>query len=82
MAEEARRLRESGTSWVEIGRRLDVRPASLQLWLKQASPRFLPVKFEPTPTPSRDLVLVTPEGFRVEGLDLEATNELLESLRC
>jgi len=84
LADEARGLRERGVGWAEIGRRLDARPASIQLWMKQMGPRLLPVTIEPSPTPKRStkLVLVTLEGFRVEGLNVDSVHELLEYLRC
>jgi len=82
LAAEARRLRERGVGWAEIGRQLDARPASIQLWMKQAGPEFLPVTIEPAPARPTSLAVVTPEGFRVEGLDLESAHELLEYLRC
>jgi len=84
MVEEARRLRERGVGWADIGLRLNARPASIRQWMKQTTPPLLPVTIERSPTPERSngLVIVTPEGFRVEGLDLESARELLESLRC
>lgn len=85
MVEQARRLREQGSGWAQVSRALDVRPASIQLWMRQAEPEILPVAVASAVVETKEsvsLIVVTPDGYRIEGLDLESAQELLEYLRC
>lgn len=82
----ARRRGRSGVPVAAIARELRLRPRALRLWLQEprTKPRLRRVALEAAPTtpaPRPDTpVLVTPQGFRVEGLDLSAIVTLLRGL--
>ncbi len=81
----ARRRGRSGVPVAAIARELGLRPRALRLWLQEprTKPRLRRVALEAaaTPAPRPDTpVLVTPQGFRVEGLDLSAIVTLLRGL--
>lgn len=62
---------------------LGVSPLSLQRWLEQGEPAcFRPVEVKPEPVfaSARGLVLITPQGYRVEGLGTEELVCLLRGL--
>ena len=62
---------------------LGVSAMSLQRWLEQDEPvRFRPVEVEPgfAEVPTRGLVLITPRGYRVEGLEAGSLVSLLRVL--
>jgi len=55
---------------------------TLAKWLKAANPApaFLPVVVGPAPTSSAGLTVVTPSGYRIEGLTMDALLTLLGRL--
>lgn len=62
---------------------LGVSAVSLQRWLEQGEPAgFRPVEIEPSPvaTLARGLALITPRGYRVEGLEAGVLVSLLRVL--
>jgi hypothetical protein len=62
---------------------LGVSAVSLQCWLEQGEPTgFPPVDIEPGPAtaPAGGLALITPRGYRVEGLETVALVSLLRVL--
>lgn len=63
---------------------LGVSVLSLQRWIEQGEPaRFRPVEVEPESVArlrSGGLVLITPRGYRVEGLETETLSSLLRVL--
>jgi transposase-like protein len=62
---------------------LGVSAVSLQRWLEQGEPvGFRPVEIEPGPAtvPARGLALITPRGYRVEGLEAGVLVSLLRVL--
>lgn len=67
-----------------IARELGVRPRLLRLWLKepQVKPRLRRVTLENASAPVATMTptLVTPHGFRVEGLDVAGLITLLRGL--
>lgn len=81
----ARRRRAAGDRLKEIARELGLPWQTLHRWL-EASPRrrFRPVAVvatASTPAVSRlPVSIVTPQGLRVEGLDLESAADLLKRL--
>jgi predicted transcriptional regulator len=83
----ARRRRRLGTPVAAIARELGLRARTLRLWLQEpASPprlRRVAVATEPENSGSARgvSVLVTSQGIRVEGLDLQAVVTLLRGLR-
>jgi hypothetical protein len=75
-----------GQSLAGVARGVGVSFPTLTTWLAgPAEPALRPVTLAPVPdpvaTPPATLVLVTPEGFRVEGLDGETLVAVLRSLR-
>jgi hypothetical protein len=68
----------------QVAADLGISTASLQRWLEQGEPlRFRPVEVEPGSAqvqrpPARVLALITPRGYRVEGLE---AGELVSLLR-
>lgn len=62
---------------------LGVSPMSLQRWLEQGEPAgFRPVEVESgsAEAPARGLVLITPRGYRVEGLEAGVLVSILRVL--
>lgn len=61
---------------------LGVSAVSLQRWLEQEAPaRFRPVEVAPEPgVEATGVVLITPRGYRVEGLEAESLVSLLRVL--
>ena len=82
----ARRWSRTGVAVAAIARELGLRPRALRLWLQEprARPRLRRVADAGLPalmTPTGGLsVLVTPQGVRVEGLDLATLVTLLRGL--
>ncbi|MEQ9152747.1 MAG: transposase [Parvibaculum sp.] len=86
LVRQARVLIADGGSWHSAAKALGVWPSSLQRWDRAASkPSFkpvVPVAATPaTATSASTLAVTTPDGFRVEGLDVDAAYLLLEMLR-
>ena len=76
---------EAGKSLKSIARGLGLRPQLLHYWHSKFSrARFRPVKVGRAtaagPRESARLVLVTPRGFRVDGLDVNSLAVLLRAL--
>lgn len=75
-----------GASWHELARQLGLRVETLQSWCPQpmvapAIPtRLLPVRVVPEPTSPSALRVVSPSGFRVEGLSLTQAVAVLRML--
>jgi len=81
--ERARALRSEGVSWNRIGKELGVASDTVSRWCREAEgPMMLPVALEPRAAEPAGLRLTTPDGFAVEGLDVDEAYMLLESLRC
>lgn len=85
----AHRHRRAGVPVAAIARELGLRPRGLRLWLLEprTKPRLRrvalaasPAASAPRPETTTPPVLVTPRGFRVEGLDVAALVTLLRGL--
>jgi hypothetical protein len=71
----ARRERAAGRSWRSIAHTVGVSAGSLKNWSRmRASSVATP------PTAAASLVVVSPRGYRLEGLDLATATALLRSL--
>jgi transposase-like protein len=82
MAAEARRRLAAGEKMRSIISDLGVVETSLRHWMQQHPERALqPVRIATAASVSGDIALVTPDGFRVEGLDLAGAARLLGWLR-
>jgi|SRR5665213_2834302 len=73
-----RRLRDESKSWFGIGREIGL-PAETVRRLCEAAPGFAPVEVV-NDSVARDIVVVAPSGYRVEGLDVETAVALLARL--
>jgi hypothetical protein len=73
-----RGLRAEGKSWFKIGREIGL-PAETVRRLCEAAPGFVAVEVV-SDAVARDLVVVAPSGYRVEGLDVETVARLLARL--
>ncbi|MEL7371245.1 MAG: transposase [Myxococcota bacterium] len=90
LTKEAAELRANGMRWTDVAKQLNVLEGSLRKWLEDyEGPNAVPVQRDPEAV-AKDVVaatepgalnVVTPEGFRVEGLDLEGAHMLIEMLR-
>jgi transposase-like protein len=82
----AQRRGRSGIPVAAMARELGLRPRVLRLWLQEprTKPRLRRVALEAAPAASAPSpgppVLVTPHGFRVEGLDVTSLVTLLRGL--
>lgn len=76
--------RESGATWKQLGDQLGLGVTTLHSWTaatERAAPRtFLPVCVDFTPPGPPEYALVSPRGYRVEGLGLGQLVSLLGQL--
>ena len=79
----SRRQRAAGRSWQSIARAVGVSTGSLKNWSRMPPPArtLLPVAVAAPEAPASPLVVVSPGGYRVEGLDLATATALLRALR-
>jgi len=73
---------DDGVAVTAVARELGVRPQALRLWLQSpARPRLRRVAISTPPVAAVDRpVLITPQGFRVEGLGGAGLVALLRAL--
>src|SRR5213593_1671140 len=84
----ARRQRAAGQSWTRIARTVGLSVGSLKNWSRLPAPaRTLvpvavtaPTAVATSVVPPAALVVVSPGGYRVEGLDLATVSALLRAL--
>lgn len=77
----ARERRSSGEGLARIARDLGLSESGLSRWLRlSANVGFREVRLRPEPSASGNLVLVTPRGFRLEGLSESLALRLLREL--
>jgi hypothetical protein len=75
--------RAAGRSWMWIARQVGLSAGCLQNWSRTPAPArtLVPVALAATaPVPSVPLLIVSPGGYRVEGLDLATASALLRAL--
>ena len=79
-----RRQRAAGASWQTVASAVGVSASALKNWSRLAPPahRLVPVVVSPAGTePSSSvLAIVSPAGYRVEGLDVATATALLRAL--
>jgi len=79
-----RRQRAAGRSWSRIAHTVGLSVGSLKNWSRTPPPArtLVPVEVAPRApeVPVAALVVVTPGGYRVEGLDLATASALLRAL--
>lgn len=82
LAEEARRRRRAGDSFKAITKSMGVLEGSLRLWMQQFPERAIqPVEIIEADAGSSAIAVVTPDGYRIEGLCVSAAVQVLERLR-
>jgi hypothetical protein len=84
LVDEARSRLEAGETMRRVCNELHLGEGSLRLWMQQhPKPTLMlaPVRVAP-PETGAGLAMVTPQGFRIEGLDLGTTLWLLERMPC
>jgi hypothetical protein len=74
-----RRLREEGKSWFGIGREIGLPSETVRRLCEQSASGFVPVEVVRDAV-AGGLVVVAPNGYRVEGLDVETVVALLARL--
>lgn len=83
--------RRPGVTWAQLGADLGLAGSTITRWCALAAqsptepqpepePRLVPVIVSPSVSDNATLVLVSPRGFRVEGLRLDDAVELLQRL--
>ena len=78
-----RRQRAAGYSWARIAHRVGLSVGSLKNWSRTRPPacQLVPVSVTAAPEVAGPaLVVVSPGGYRVEGLDLASATALLRAL--
>jgi len=76
----ARKLRSGGASWVAIGEALGVTGETARRWCASASTGTALVPVQVAEPEEQPVSLVSPSGYRVEGLSLEQAAKLLRAL--
>lgn len=77
--------REAGASWVDVAQELGLGLDTVRRWCVPKKPAvtsrsLLPVRVVESPAEPARLILVSPNGFRVEGLTLTEAASLLKAL--
>ena len=73
--------RREGVSVKKIAKQLGMSESGLNRWLLKADGRLRPVRVIETPS-GGGLVLVTPRGYRLEGLSSSSAADVLRRLGC
>jgi hypothetical protein len=81
----ARAKRAEGLTWRAIAEEVGLSRTAVATWAKEAAPqgasRLVPVVLVEEPQEGTPLSLVSPHGFRLEGLSLQQAAQLLGLLR-
>jgi hypothetical protein len=75
-----RRLRNEGASWSGIGAALGLPAETVRRLCERETPGFARVEVVAKPVTVGGLVVVTPSGFRIEGLDANGAATLVRRL--
>ena len=78
----AQERRREGVSVLKIATQLGVSESGLSRWLQKADGRLRPVRLIEEPSRHEPLVLITPGGYRLEGLSSLSAAEVLRRLGC
>ncbi len=74
--------RRDGVSVGRVAKELGMSESGLSRWLPRGDRRLRPVRIAETPSSHDPLVLITPGGYRLEGLSPRGAAEVLRSLGC
>lgn len=84
IVEYARQRQGAGLSVLKVAQELGLSSSGLARWLNGRKSQLRPVRVAEVPSVSASapLVLVTPGGYRLEGLSTASAAELLRRLAC
>ena len=84
IVEYTRQRQDAGISVPKVAKELGMSASGLSRWLNAVQAKLRPVRVAEVPPAlsSSPLVLVTPDGYRLEGLDAASAAELLRRLAC
>lgn len=74
--------RREGVSVMKVARELGMSESGLSRWLQKGRARLRPVRVIEEPSGRGHLVLVTPGGYRLEGLSASCAADVLRRLGC
>ncbi len=83
IVEQVLQMRRNGYSWRDCAKRFEVCTETLRRWINHQPPRaIVPVVVTSEATPKlSQLHIITPDGFRIEGVDTNNIAHVLEALR-
>ena len=82
VVEHARERRRQGVPLRQTAKALGLSDSGLLKWVRVADGRLRRVRVVEPAGGSTDLALVTPSGYRLEGLDAATAAEVLRRLQC
>ena len=82
VVEFTRARQGEGITVTHVAKELGISSSGLDRWLHRGQERLRPVRIVEEPPRSTDLVLVTPSGYRLEGLSIACASEVLRRLGC
>ena len=71
-----------GVAVVKVAKELGMSESGLNRWLQKGDGRLRPVRVAKEPSSDDRLVLVTPGGYRLEGLSASCAADVLRRLGC
>lgn len=75
--------RQEGLGVLPIAKQLGLSQSGLNRWLEDGSQgKLRPVRIAEAPTSQTKIVLITPGGYRLQGLDVASAADLLRRLGC
>ena len=74
--------RREGVSVMKVAKELGMSESGLSRWLQKKDGQLRPVRLAETPSSHDQLVLVTPGGYRLEGLSPRGAADVLRTLGC
>ena len=78
----ARARNRGGVSLRKVARELGVSESGLLRWVRAEKGQLRPVRVAEEPASRASLVLVTPDGYRLEGLNASSAADVLRRLGC
>ncbi len=82
IVEFAEQGRRDGVSIARLAAQVGLSASGLRRWLVKGPGILRPVRVQEAVPVAPSLVLVTPEGYRLEGLDASSAVDLLRRLAC
>jgi len=82
VVEFAEQGKRSGVPVLQMAEQLGLSCSGLRRWLGAGPGRVRPVRIQRDSLETASLVLVTPSGYRLEGLDVSSAVDVLGRLSC